>query len=282
MLVWRKVSTEKWSDSWQERLGFVAPHCLVITRFGDSRRVRLEVFDISESLSRVLLRRFGGEVRTLTHSTADWVRSTTLKKTISFRGRLFLVNADIAIDPKLERSSLRIPASMAFGTGEHATTSTCLRWLCDLAPSGRRPWRFLDIGMGTGILAIGAAKLNASGVAGFDLDPTAVRIARENAILNGVRFVHFFREDVLKYKPAGTFDIVAANLYSEILVRASGRIWAALAPQGFCLVSGILRDQTESVLAAIRRLDAQIIATRVRGKWVTILARKGEEIANSR
>ena len=274
MLVWRKVSTEKWSDSWQERLGFVGPQRLVITRFGDSRRVRLEVFDVSESLSRVLLHRFGGEVRTLAHSTADWVKSIDLKKPISFRGRLFLVNADNPIDPELEGRILRIPASLAFGTGEHATTSACLRWLCDLAPAGR-PWRFLDIGTGTGILAIGAAKLEATGVTGFDSDPTAVRIARENAILNGVSFVRFFRQDVLRYEAAETFDIVAANLYSEILVRASERIWAALAPRGFCLVSGILKDQTESVLAAIRRLNAQVIGTRARGKWVTILARKG-------
>ena len=278
MLVWRKVSTEKWSDSWQERLGFVGPQRLVITRFRDSRRVRLEVFDVSESLSRVLLHRFGGEVRTLAHSTANWVKSVTLKKPISFRGRLFLVNADSPIDSELERRILRIPASLAFGTGEHATTSTCLRWLCDLAPAGR-PWRFLDIGTGTGILAIGAAKLEASCVTGFDSDPTAVRIARENAILNGVRYVRFSRQDVLRYQAAETFDIVAANLYSEILVRASERIWAALAPQGFCLVSGILKDQTEPVLAAIRRLNAQVIGTRARGKWVTILARKGEEIA---
>jgi ribosomal protein L11 methyltransferase len=278
MLVWRKVSAEKWSDSWQERLGFVGPQRLVITRFGDSRRVRLEVFDVSESLSRVLLHRFGGEVRTLAHSTSDWAKSVTLKKPISFRGRLFLVNADSPIDPTSERQILRIPASLAFGTGEHATTSTCLRWLCDLAPAGR-PWRFLDIGTGSGILAIGAAKLGASGVSGFDSDPTAVRIARENAILNDVSFVRFFRQDVLRYQAAVAFDIVAANLYSEILVRALERIWAALAPQGFCLVSGILQDQTESVLAAIRRHNAQVIGTRARGKWVTILARKGEEIA---
>jgi ribosomal protein L11 methyltransferase len=278
MLVWRKVCSERWSDSWQERLVFAGPQRLVITRFGDSRRVRLEVFDISESLSRVLLHRFGGEVRTLAHSTASWVKSVNLKKPISFRGRLFLVNAEKPIDPELERRILRIPASLAFGTGEHATTSTCLRWLCDLAPAGR-PWRFLDIGTGTGILAIGAAKLEASGVTGFDSDPTAVRIARENAILNGVSSVRFFRQDVLRYQAAETFDIVAANLYSEILARASERIWAALAPQGFCLVSGILKDQTESVLAAIRRLNAQIIATRARGKWVTILARKGEDLA---
>jgi ribosomal protein L11 methyltransferase len=275
MLVWRKVSSEKWSDSWQERLGFVGAQRLVITRFGDSRRVRLEIFDISEGQSRILLRRFGGEVRTLTHATVDWVKSVALKKAISFRGRLFVVNADSAIDPELERRSLRIPASLAFGTGEHATTSTCLRLLCDLAPNDR-PWRFLDIGMGTGILAIGAAKLKASRVVGFDSDPTAVRIARENAMLNGVRFVRFFRQDVLKYEPNETFDIVAANLYSEILVQATGRIWAALAPKGFCIASGIMRDQSDSVLKAIRPLKAKIIAIRARGKWVTILARKAQ------
>lgn len=273
MLVWLKVSGEKWVDSWQERLSFVGTQRLVVTRFGESRRIRLEIFDISEAQSRILLRRFGGEVRTLTHSTADWVKSVALKKPISFRGRLFVINTDSVPDQELERRCLRIPASLAFGTGEHATTSTCLRLLCDLAPTDRA-WRFLDVGMGTGILAIGAAKLKASRVVGFDSDPTAVRIARENAMLNGVRFVRFFRQDVLKYEPTETFDIVAANLYSEILVRASGRIWAALAPKGFYIASGIMRDQSDSVLAAIRRLKGKIIAKHGRGKWVTLLARK--------
>src|SRR5438094_6138821 len=133
MLVWRKLSSEKWLDSWQERLAFLGWERLVSTQIANSSRVRLEIFDITPDESMLLLKRFGGEIRDLNHSTADWVRSVVLKKPISIRGRLRIVNGEPLPGALNESRTIYIPANLAFGTGEHATTAGCLRLLADIA-----------------------------------------------------------------------------------------------------------------------------------------------------
>src|SRR5258705_13210614 len=92
MLVWRKLSGEKWVDSWQERLAFLGPERLVITQIANTRRIRLEIFDITPDESSLLQKRMGGEVRDLSYSSADWVRNIILRKPISIRGLLRIVN----------------------------------------------------------------------------------------------------------------------------------------------------------------------------------------------
>jgi len=204
MLVWRKLSGEKWGDSWQERLAFLGAERLVITQIASSRRIRLEIFDITANESILLLKNFGGEVRDLNHSTADWVRSVVLKRPISIRGRLRIVNNEPSSATLRDPDTIYIPANLAFGTGEHATTAGCLRLLADIAPR-RGDWEFLDAGTGTGILAIAASRLGAKRVLGFDSDATSVRVAKANAHLNNVRGLKLFRADVLKYRPEARF-----------------------------------------------------------------------------
>ena len=160
MLVWRKISSEKWLDSWQERLAFLGWERLVSTQIASSSRVRLEIFDITAIESALLIKRFGGEIRDLHRSTADWVRSVVLKKPISIRGRLRIVNEEPVPGAARDLSTIYIPPNLAFGTGEHATTAGCLRLLTDIAPK-TADWNFLDAGTGTGILAIAAFRLGA-------------------------------------------------------------------------------------------------------------------------
>jgi ribosomal protein L11 methyltransferase len=275
MLVWRKLSSEKWLDSWQERLAFLGSDRLVTTQFADSRRVRLEIFDITEADSAILLKRFGGEVRDLKHSTADWVRTFVLKKPISIRGRLRIVNGEPNRGASLDIKTIYIPANLAFGTGEHATTAGCLRLLADIAPKSR-DWDFLDAGTGTGILAIAASRLGAKRVLAFDFDATAIRVAKTNARLNKLREVRIFRADVLTYVPECQFDIVAANLYSDLFRKAAAHLWPALKPLGKLIVSGLTRDQVENVMNRIREIGGEIELKRTRGKWVTLLANRRE------
>ena len=272
MLVWRKLSSEKWVDSWQERLAFLGPERLVITHIANTHRMRLEIFDITPGESEVLRERMGGEVRDLNHSNADWVQSFIFKKPISIRGRLRIVNlerASIASDAK----TIYIPANLAFGTGEHSTTAGCLRLLVDIAPRSG-DWNFLDAGTGTGILAIAACKLGASQVLAFDVDATAVRIARGNASINRIRGLRVMRADVLKHRAEESFDIVAANLYSDLFCSAAATLWPAMKPTGRIIISGVMRDQVEPVVKVIAHMKGQIESTRVRGKWVTLLVRK--------
>jgi ribosomal protein L11 methyltransferase len=275
MLVWRKLSSEKWADSWQERLTFLGSERLVITLIASSRRIRLEIFDITAKESILLLKQFGGEVRDLNHSTADWVRSLVLKRPISIRGRLRIINDEPGSATPRDPNTIYIPANLAFGTGEHATTAGCLRLLTDIAPK-RSDWDFLDAGTGTGILAIAASRLGAKRVVGFDSDATAVRVAKTNAHLNKIKSLKLFRADVLKYRPEGTFDIVAANLYSDLFRKAAPRLWPAIKPWGRLIISGLMLDQIESVTEKLNELYGRIEATRVRGKWVTMLVERTE------
>jgi ribosomal protein L11 methyltransferase len=276
MLVWRKISSEKWLDSWQERLAFLGWERLVSTQMANSRRVRLEIFDITANESILLLKRFGGEIRDLNRSTADWVRSVVLKKPISIRGRLRIVNDEPVPGTVSDSSTIYIPANLAFGTGEHATTAGCLRLLTDIAPK-TGDWDFLDVGTGTGILAIAALRLGAKRVLAFDFDPTAIRVAKMNALFNQAKNLRLFRADALKYRPpeAG-FDVVAANLYADLFRKAASTLWLGIKPHGRLIISGLMRDQIEPVVEKIHELRGQIELKRTRGKWVTMLARRTE------
>jgi ribosomal protein L11 methyltransferase len=135
---------------------------------------------------------------------------------------------------------------MAFGTGTHPTTSLCLAALSDLL-AGRPGASVLDVGTGSGLLAIAARKLGAGHVAGNDNDPVAVAVARENAERNGAE-VHL-TEDPLP-KLAGPFQIVVANILANTLVELAPEIDRQLAPGGVVLLSGILGPQEEEVRAA--------------------------------
>jgi len=219
------------------------------------------------------LNRFGGEIRDLSRSTADWVRSVVLKKPISIRGRLRIVNNEPTPGTVYDSNTIYIPANLAFGTGDHATTAGCLRLLTDIAPK-TGDWDFLDAGTGTGILAIAALRLGAKKALGFDFDATAIRVAKTNALLNKAEGLKLIRADVLKYKLTGSFDVVAANLYGDLFRKAAPRLWPAIKPHGRLIVSGLMRDQVESVCEKIRELGGQIELKRTRGKWVTMLAKR--------
>ena len=274
MLVWRKISTEKWADSWQERLLFLGWERLVITHLGGSNRIRLEIFEITQREGNLLLKQFGGEIRNLERSTADWVKAVVQKRPISIRGRLEILNREPGDDRPIPQHRLYLPAGLAFGTGDHATTAGCLRLLCDIAPKSGR-WHMLDAGTGAGILAIAAAKLGASHVDAFDLDPTAVRTAKQNAKLNELGSkIHFWKQDVLSFVPKLSYEIVTANLYSELLWQSADRLCRALLPDGYLIVSGLMRDQVELISKLLEGKGTPILVARTRGKWVTLLAKK--------
>jgi ribosomal protein L11 methyltransferase len=274
-LAWRKICHEKWVDSWQERLLWLGSERLVITQFSGSKRVRLEIYDVSKSESAVLKREFGGEIRNLNRSSADWVKSIVQKKPIPIRGRFRIAN----LEPKAGRTSdgdvIFVPASLAFGTGEHATTAGCLRLLCDIVPADKTGWTFLDVGTGTGILALAAAKLGADRIDAFDADAIAVRTAKQNARLNGLSGkLRIWRQDVLKFEPEAVYDVVAANLYSVLLHQALPRLVKAARKDSFFIFSGILRDQEAEVKEWLREKRLELKESRSRGKWTTMLARK--------
>jgi ribosomal protein L11 methyltransferase len=161
-------------------------------------------------------------------------------------GRVFVRPSWIVAGTPPGMVEVTLDPGMAFGTGTHPTTSLCLAALSERL-AARPQARVLDVGTGSGLLAIAARKLGAPVVVGNDNDPVAVRVARENAAANGVQ-VHFDQRDV--GAQPGPFDLVLANILANTLCELAPAIAAQLAPGGVVLLSGILTPQEEEVRAA--------------------------------
>jgi len=154
---------------------------------------------------------------------------------------------------------------MAFGTGGHATTATCLRLLCDASLAAG--FTAADVGCGSGILAIACEMLGARSVDAFDNDEAAVRIARENATLNYCHAISTTCQDVFKWAPRKTYDVILANLFSEILIAVAPRLVAALRPGGTLIFSGVLHYQSAEVIEAFALHGLRLEHLVRRGKW---------------
>ncbi len=272
MLVWRKLASAKWEDAWVERLTFLGPTRLAIVGLPNRKSLRIEAHNLTKAEAKALVTQFGGAV----HEVADKpVLQPPPRKPLAIRDRLVVVDSAEAAKKAPEgRPVLIIPAAMAFGTGDHATTASCLRLLCDVAKEqGDTPWEFNDLGTGSGILAIAAKKLGAKRAEACDFDPHAVRTAKENVAVNKAAPLPVKKTDVLKWTPVRTWDVVAANLFSQVLIAASKSIAAAVRPDGLLLLSGILRVQEAEVVETFTALGFTFERAVRKGKWVTLLAR---------
>jgi ribosomal protein L11 methyltransferase len=191
--------------------------------------------------------------------------------------------------PAWERGKFEIPPGdsvlwldpgMAFGTGNHETTRLCVERLVALAEArsaaGRARARVIDAGCGSGILALSAALLGFGDVSGFDNDPEAIRVSRENATLNAVADkVRFSVVNLAAGLASGAADVVLANIQADVLVAASRELTAAVAPGGSLVLSGILAQERDAVLEAFRAAAPEWAAdSRVLGEWSDILLTK--------
>jgi ribosomal protein L11 methyltransferase len=278
---WTRLSSVKWEDAWAERLRFLGPENIVFVSWPNSKALKIEAY-CSERRAKQLVRRFGGRAAKL--PAHIWTGDPAHPRgPLSIRGRLKVFS-----DPqswrqwkrgKFKIPGILIPAGMAFGTGEHATTATCLRLLADLVQSLPGNFTALDLGTGAGILAIAASALDASKVEAVDHDPIAVRIAKQNASTNGFPAIRISRGDVLKLTARKPFDIVLANLFSDVLLKAAPRIARATKPGGWLIFSGVLRDQAPEVATAFQ--DAGFAKPRIltRGKWCAGICHKEQSKA---
>lgn len=277
MFVWSKLSAVKWEDAWEERFHAAANTNLVITRLPGGLRIRVEVYCHRRENADLIQQQFGGSVRELKQQNWAALSAKSLKP-IQVRGRLIIAHTVEAAE-KLrnqypDRIALCIPGELAFGTGDHATTSTCLRLLVDFAKQRQSPWDLLDLGTGTGILALAGKALGARKVEGCDYDAAAVKIARKNAELNRLPGIQFFQRDVTKWQPTRAFDLVLANIFYDVLTDSFPKIAAATKPGGMVIVSGILKEQADAVLASGRQCGMTFHQVITKGKWVTALATK--------
>src|SRR4051812_22279296 len=210
----------------------------------------------------------------------DWVAASLADLKPVTAGRFTVHGAHDRARVASNRLGIEIEAALAFGTGHHGTTRGCLLALDGLLKM-RRPRRVLDVGTGTGVLAIAAAKALRQPVLASDIDAEAVVIARENARLNGVApFVTSIRAPSLtgcSFAARAPFDLVLANILLAPLTRLAGPMRQLLAPNARVVLSGLLANQENAALAAYRARGLKLVRRIPLGEWVTlVLARQAD------
>jgi ribosomal protein L11 methyltransferase len=182
---------------------------------------------------------------------------------------------------------MRLEPGMAFGTGLHPTTRLCLRALEDHCPP---EGNVLDLGTGSGVLAIAAAKLGARSVLALDADHAAVSVARENVQMNGVEHlitvrhgtlpggdavpVHFLADGSLDLLDSGRFDLILVNILAHVIIGLAPAIAARLAPGGTVIAAGLIDTQEQSVTESFEAVDLRVVERSQEKDWVSLVARR--------
>lgn len=207
----------------------------------------------------------------------DWVKASLDGLKPVRAGRILVYGSHDRAVVRANDVALEIEAALAFGTGHHGTTSGCLEALVRLA-NRRRPLSILDVGTGTGILAIAAAKWLRVPVVAGDLDPTAIWVAEENARANGVGdLVRFYVAPGVDHASARarSFDLVFANILARPLRLMAPTLRRSVAPGGNLVLSGLLGRDVPGVLAAYRAQGLALAERRDREGWATLILREG-------
>ncbi len=282
MFVWRKRAGAGWLAANEVALREIAGRRLAIVFKPAHRNAIAEIASPNCSELKKIRRRFGGVIEKLPR---NWLRKFLREqkfKPLKIGARLLIVSSPAS---KNRRGSLVIPTGAAFGTGEHVTTAMSLRMLEKLtrvwqAQAANLPvlaasrnfsgqFSMLDLGTGSGILALAAARFGAKRVIAIDHDPIAIATAKENARRNRIEQVDFRVADVRQWKfPAG-IDIITANLFSQLLTEILPKLKCAQ----WLILSGVLREQEVRLVRALKRNRIAVVETRRRGKWIAILAR---------
>ena len=206
----------------------------------------------------------------------DWIRLSQEGLPPVRAGRFFVYGAHDAGKVPHGVIAMKIEAGLAFGTGHHETTALCLAVLSDLARGQASFRNVLDLGTGTGLLAIGAAKLWKKRVLASDIDPVAVDVTRENARANGVApLVLAAVADGLDnplLKNGAPYDLIIANILAGPLTCLAPAITRALAPGGTLLLSGLLRNQEKLVVSFYPRL--RLLDRHRMGPWSALVLEK--------
>jgi ribosomal protein L11 methyltransferase len=231
----------------------------------DPRSVKALLEEMSVSLGQ-------GDCRVEPVSDQDWI--ATWKASVA----PLRVTPRLTIVPSWQRYAeapgevvVILDPEMAFGTGHHETTRMCLEWLDERSQRGDRPTVF-DLGTGSGILAIAAAKLGARRVTASDIDPlaceTAIRNVAANGVSKSVSVVAAGQPDRI-----GRCDVVVANLTADDLITLMPEIAQRVEPNGEAILSGILRTREDDVIASLASHGLVVVGRRMAGEWVALAVR---------
>src|SRR5438477_8930519 len=303
MFVWRKRASAVWLAANEAPLCEIGGRRLAIIWKPDRKSAIAESAGSSRRNLEKIRSRFGGTIEKLPR---DWLKEfsrSQKSEPIKIGNRLTIYRSVTSKNRSRNKNrSLLIPAGAAFGTGEHATTAMSLRLLerctqpwgaqaaslhssaacrrtlfkegsagsrTQQAASLRSPepeGTLLDLGTGTGILALAAARFGAKRVIAIDHDPIAISTAKENARRNKIDNIDFRVADVRRWQFPPRIGIITANLFSELLIEILPKLKGAR-----CLIlSGILREQEAALVLALKRNKIAIVEARRRGKWIAI------------
>jgi ribosomal protein L11 methyltransferase len=207
---------------------------------------------------------------------ADWLAMALSGLPPVRAGRFFIYGVHDRGGVPVNAVALRIEAGAAFGTGHHGTTTGCLLAYDRLLKSHGRFDKVLDVGTGTGVLAIAASKCGTRVEVGTDIDPISVRIAGENARINQAR-VHMVHADGLGHRAVrehGPYDLVFANILARPLVSLASPIRHALKPGGVAILSGLLRSQERMVLGAYLSRGYRLMFRIRRDAWACLVVKR--------
>jgi ribosomal protein L11 methyltransferase len=244
----------------------------------DAKKITAEIAAGLKNISECGLKIGAGSIEIAKVKREDWAESWKRHFHPLEIGAALLVKPSwIKQRPKKGQAVVILDPGLSFGTGQHPTTSFCLNEICRVGAvreqSNRRldaTKSFLDIGTGSGILAIAAAKLGFQPVHAFDFDPESVRVAKENTRKNRVDAkIKLTRGDVTKLplKAARQYDLVCANLISNLLIAEKKRIVNRLKPGGTLVLAGILAVEFDEVQVAFEKLELKLVAKRVENEW---------------
>lgn len=261
-----------------ETVGFFRDHDTGVWRVEGVKQVGVGEADLASALAIAAV--MTGEAPAVERSATEadgWLARTYASFPEQLIGRFFSVRGThLSGPPTPNRITLILDAGLAFGTGEHGSTRGCLVALESVAR--RRPHRILDMGTGSGILAMAAARLMNRPVLATDIEPWAVRVANENAALNGVahlvttKLADGWRDPTVR--SGGPYDLVFANILARPLCLMARDLALNLAPNGTAILAGLLANQARWVLSVHRAQGLRLERMLPQGPWTTIVLRK--------
>lgn len=262
-----------------------------ISHTAGQKTAAVEVFSTDPSRAEDLRLAYGGRTETI-DAQALMQPPPSDAEPLRIRDQLVITESTDAVAIEAlrarfpQRAVLSFPAEMAFGTGRHGTTGTCLRLLADIAAEKRRAdsaWNVLDVGHGTGILAIASVVLGAESGLGIDNDDFAVEVGARNALRHDLETsrCQFIAADLGEWCPLGgrRYEVVVANLFAGLLVEHIKKIASWLAADGELVVSGILRTQVDQVVVAAAAAGLTFEAPCRSGRWVAMRGRHTDSMA---
>lgn len=209
----------------------------------------------------------------------DWVAHVKRELAPVEAGRFFVYGGHDADKVPPGAVSLRIEAAMAFGTGHHGTTLGCLTALDEMVAAGMVKANVVDIGCGTAVLAMAAARIWSYPVFACDIDAVAVDVARANVSANGldevvqvIEAAGFDHSDLARAAP---FDLVFANILKGPLIALAPEMSRHISPGGHAILSGILTPQADDVINVYESLGFKVISRREIGDWTTLVLENG-------